>query len=185
MTDFDRTGREGIDLMGREPLEMTPDPPHAAPSRADAPSVPLRLARVIAAPDARLPQRATAGSAGYDFYPYISEPLTIVPGAIALIRTGIKAYMPPGWVLLLVVRSSVGIKRRLVIPNSVGVIDADYADNPDNEGEIFLALWNIGTVPQTIQPTDRIAQGLFMPHGVVFDDAADGARSGGIGSTTC
>jgi len=143
----------------------------------------FRFAPVASAPDARLPRRATAQSAGYDLYPYIAEPLTIPPGAIALIRTGLKAYMPPGWVLLLVVRSSVGIKRRLVIPNSIGVIDADYADNPDNEGEIFLALWNIGDQPQTIQPTDRLAQGIFVPYGVVADDAADAVRGGGIGST--
>ncbi|AEJ39649.1 putative dUTPase [Sulfobacillus acidophilus TPY] len=143
----------------------------------------FRFARVTSAPDARLPHRATAQSAGYDIFPYIPEPLTIQPGAMALIRTGIKAYMPPGWVLLLMVRSSVGIKRRLVIPNSVGVIDGDYADNPDNEGEIFLALWNIGDQPQTVHPTDRLAQGIFLPYGVVADDAADSVRGGGIGST--
>lgn len=166
------------------PTLTTPDPLRPAPAATAAgASGPLRFARVATAPDARLPQRATAGSAGYDVYPYIAEPLTIAPGAIALIRTGIKAYMPRGWVLLLMVRSSVGIKRRLVIPNSVGVIDADYADNPENEGEIFLALWNIGSEPQTIQPTDRLAQGLFVPHGVTADDAAAAGRGGGIGST--
>jgi dUTP pyrophosphatase len=100
------------------------------------------------------------------------------------LRTGIKAYMPSGWVLFLVVRSSVGIKRRLIIPNSVGIIDSDYVNNPENEGEIFLALWNIGTEPQTIWPTDRLAQGIFVPHGVAADDAAVAVRRGGIGSTT-
>lgn len=143
----------------------------------------FRFARVATAPDARLPERATAGSAGYDFYPYIPEPVTIHPGAVQMLRTGIKAYMPSGWVLFLVVRSSVGIKRRLVIPNSVGIIDSDYVNNMENEGEIFLALWNIGSEPQTIRPTDRLAQGIFVPHGLVGDDAADAVRRGGIGST--
>lgn len=144
----------------------------------------FRFACVASAPDAQLPQRATPQSAGYDFVPYLVAPITIDPGAVQMLRTGVKAYMPPGWVLLIVVRSSVGIKRRLIIPNSVGVIDADYADNPTNDGEIFLALWNIGTQPQTITPTDRLAQGLFVPHGVTADEAIHPIRTGGIGSTT-
>jgi len=143
----------------------------------------FRFARVTSAPDAKLPQRATTQSAGYDIYPYISEPLTIQPGATMLIRTGIKAYMPPGWFLLLAVRSSIGIKRRLVIPNSIGVIDADYVDNPENEGEIFVALWNIGDQPQILQPNDRIAQGIFVPYATTAEDQPGDTRTGGIGST--
>lgn len=99
-----------------------------------------------------------------------------------MLRTGIKAYMPPGWFLLLATRSSVGIKRRLIIPNSIGVIDADYVDNSANEGEIFLALWNIGEQPQTLQPTDRLAPGIFLLHGLIAYDAADAVRGGGMGS---
>jgi len=144
----------------------------------------FRFARVTSAPDARLPQRQTPGSAGYDLYPYLPEPVTIAPGATCLLRTGLKAYMPPGWVLLVVVRSSVGIKRRLILPNSVGVIDADYVDNPENEGEIVLALWNIGDQPQIVHPTDRVAQGLFVPVGWTADPPVRSTRVGGLGSTT-
>ncbi|NMP22634.1 dUTP diphosphatase [Sulfobacillus sp. DSM 109850] len=145
----------------------------------------MRFARVTSAPDALIPTRATKGSAGYDFAAYIPKPVTIEPGEMRILRTGIKVYMPDDWVLFLVSRSNVGIKRRLLIPNSLGVIDSDHADNPENEGEIFLAFYNFGDEPQVIKPGQLVAQGIFLPFGRVADDRVTAERvGGGIGSTT-
>ena len=63
------------------------------------------------------------------------------------------------------------------------VIDSDYVDNPSNEGEIILALHNIGKYPQTVYPKERLAQGIFMKYLTTDDDNASGERKGGIGST--
>lgn len=141
------------------------------------------FACVTSVPNAVLPRRHTQGAAGYDVTPYLREPVTLVPGSVTLLRTGIKAYVKPGWVLMLVIRSSVGLRRHLAIPHSLGIIDSDYADNPENEGEIFLPLWNFGSDPQTIAPGTRLAQGLFVPYGVTGDDSALTRRHGGLGST--
>lgn len=141
------------------------------------------FARVTHVPDAMLPSRQTQGAAGYDITPYLTVPVTLAPGTITLLRTGIKVYVQSGWVLMLVVRSSVGTRRHLAIPHSLGIIDSDYVDNPDNEGEIMLPLWNFGSAPQTIDPGTRLAQGLFMPYGVTTDDSVLARRQGGFGST--
>ena len=82
-----------------------------------------------------LPKRETAHAAGYDLK--VAEPTTIDPGDIALVPTGVKAYMQPGEVLFLFDRSSNPRKKGLVLINSVGVIDGDYYNNPSNEGHIF------------------------------------------------
>ena len=132
---------------------------------------------------ATLPKRGTKYSAGYDFYTTNDVAVTIYPNETIKFHTGIKAYMNSDEVLLLHVRSSVGIKRNLVFANATGVIDSDYVDNPSNEGEIILALHNIGKYPQTIYPRERIAQGIFMKYLTTDDDGADGERKGGIGST--
>lgn len=132
---------------------------------------------------ATLPKRGTKYSAGYDFYTANESLIEIGAGETATIPTGIKAYMNSDEVLLLHVRSSVGIKRNLVLANAVGVIDSDYVDNPSNEGEIILALHNIGRNPQTVYPRERIAQGIFMKYLITDDDNASGERKGGIGST--
>ena len=86
-------------------------------------------------------------------------------------------------VLFLFVRSSIGLKKHCMIPNSVGVIDADYFDNPDNEGDIFMALQNIGRESITINAGERVAQGVFLSYDTVYHDDASGIRTGGIGST--
>lgn len=85
--------------------------------------------------------------------------------------------------LLLFVRSSIGIKKHITLANGTGVIDADYYNNPDNEGEIMLALTNNGNEFWEAYPRDRIAQGVFVKYAVTDDDTADGDRKGGIGST--
>jgi len=129
----------------------------------------------------RLPERKTALSAGYDLE--AAEDVTLAPGEVALIPTGLKAYMEPGEVLLLYIRSSVAVKRGLTLVNGVGVIDADYVDNPDNEGHIRIALLNVGRETVSIARGERIAQAIFTPYLMVDGDAASGERKGGIGST--
>ncbi len=129
----------------------------------------------------RLPQRKTRHSAGYDLE--AAEEVTVEPGQVALVPTGLKAYMGEGEVLLLAVRSSLAVKRRLALANGIGVIDADYADNPDNEGHILVALVNLGDGPVTIARGERVAQGIFVNYLTVAGDQPGGRRVGGIGST--
>lgn len=127
-----------------------------------------------------LPTRGSKKSAGYDFY--TTKDYTIKPGATVLIQTGVKAYMPEDEVLYLFVRSSIGIKKSLMLPNSVGVIDSDYYNNPDNEGEILGALHNYGTKTITIKQGERFMQGVFMNFKTTGDVVKE-ERIGGIGST--
>jgi dUTP pyrophosphatase len=128
-----------------------------------------------------LPARKTALSAGYDLS--AAEAVEIPPGEVRLVPTGLKAYMGTNEVLILAVRSSLAVKRRLVLANGIGVIDADYADNPENEGHILVALENRGAQPARIEAGERIAQGLFLPYLITADDTARGERAGGFGST--
>lgn len=128
-----------------------------------------------------LPSRKTLHAAGYDIAAAAS--VRIEPGAVALVPTGLKVYMNPGEVLLLAVRSSLGIKRRLTLANGIGVIDADYADNPENEGHIHVGLENRGNEVVEIATGERIAQGLFLPYLTVANDEPGAPRQGGFGST--
>lgn len=102
-----------------------------------------------------------------------------------LIPTGIKAYMPENEFLMIANRSSNPLKRRLLVPNGIGVIDADYVDNPKNEGEIFIQMTNFGILDIKIKKGERIAQGIFMPFLVTDDDMNDKKteRVGGFGSS--
>ena len=131
----------------------------------------------------RLPQRKTAASAGYDIES--AEDITVKAGGTALVPTGLKAYMQYGEVLTLHIRSSMAVKHQLLLSNSVGIIDADYYDNPDNEGHILVALTNLGQEDFRIHKGDRIAQGIFLSYLTVDEDTAGtGAkRQGGFGST--
>lgn len=130
-----------------------------------------------------LPQRKTAASAGYDLA--AAEGAVIPPQAMVMVPTGVKAYMQADEVLMIHIRSSLAVKRQLVLMNSVGVVDADYYNNEDNEGHIFIALWNRGTQPVVIEAGERIAQGIFQKYLTADGDmAGDGAvRQGGFGST--
>ena len=132
--------------------------------------------------DTKLPTRKTKGSAGYDFY--LPCDVALEPyGDSPIIQTGVKAYMPEDEVLLLFVRSSVGIMKNVTLSNSVGVIDASYCDNPDNEGNIGLKLHNNSPHTVTFKKGERIMQGVFVKYGVVDDDNVTEERKGGIGST--
>lgn len=127
------------------------------------------------------PVRGTAHAAGYDFA--AAETVEIAPGEIKLIPTGIKAYMQTGEVLYLYDRSSTPRKKGLVLANSVGVIDSDYYNNPNNEGHIFSQCLNITDKTVTVTKGERIIQGVFMPFLIADDDDASGVRVGGFGST--
>ncbi len=129
-----------------------------------------------------LPTRGTNGAAGLDLYACLDEPETIPPGGRAFIPTGVAVAVPEGYVGLMAVRSSIGVKRKLSMPNGVGVIDSDY------RGSLCVALWNTGDAPTTILPGDRIAQILILPVAVptlelveVLPETERGA--GGFGST--
>lgn len=156
-----------------------------------------------------LPKRGTAYSAGYDIeaaedtiLPRMNyslnklfkqdAPITLAEskelnknsGVNAVkIRTGIKVYMEQDEYLELVLRSGVASNNLLIIPQGKGVIDADYVDNPDNEGEIMIAVKNLSPFDILIKKGDKIAQGIFSKYGTTYNDEASGSRVGGFGST--
>ena len=127
-----------------------------------------------------LPCRATKGSAGYDFVCPVE--VTMLPGQTAVIPTGIRAWMQPGWVLVNCPRSSLGRKHGLRLANTVGIIDSDYYF-ADNEGHILVMLVNGGDHAVTLHPGDRFCQGIFLPHGLAEEEDVTGERTGGFGST--
>ena len=109
-----------------------------------------------------LPQRDSVYTAGYDIY--LLEDLTIKPGERKKVPTGIKSYFDKEEVLLLVVRSSIGFKYNIRLCNQVGIIDADYYNNKDNEGHIWLMIQNEGEEEYRFKKGEAIAQGLFMKY---------------------
>ena len=137
--------------------------------------------------DIKLPERATSGSAGYDFY--VPADISLAPGETVRIPTGIRARMDEGWVLMIFPRSGLGIKYRLTLDNTVGVIDSDYYYS-DNEGHIMIKVTNCSGIGKDEGKTVELkkgqgfAQGVFLPFGITTDDEATGVRNGGFGSTT-
>ena len=103
-----------------------------------------------------------------------------------LVPTGIKAQIKPGQYLKLVVRSSLPLKHWLILANSEGIIDGDYYNNPDNEGEIFFQLINLSPFPILLKKGDKIGQGIFVSYDLVEGDMyGEGeTRKGGFGSTS-
>ena len=162
--------------------------------------------------DLPLPIRKTAESAGYDFVvaediiippyaemsekmwanrrayvPSLNEAATLIKEAgakVTLVSTGMKCHLDPGTYLELSVRSSCPLKHWLILGNSVGIIDADYYNNPDNEGEIFFQIINLAPFPIQLKQGDTIGQGIIKPYLTTEDDNATGKRVGGFGSTT-
>lgn len=132
-----------------------------------------------------IPKRKTKYSAGYDFVTPVN--CWIGPHKTITIPTGIKVYFAPeeakAWHLSLYIRSSIGISRGVVMANQTGVIDADFYNNPDNEGDILIALKNTNDFPVSFMAGNRMIQGIFQIHGITTDDDADGERIGGVGST--
>jgi len=157
-----------------------------------------------------LPLRATRTSAGYDFFAPCD--IVIPPQEKAFFATDVKAEMGENEVLLLVVRSSAGIKRDLMAANTAGVIDSDYYDNPNNEGNIHIALRNLKPAMElsgynrvalasgdtveipvikdlkeqntvVIKAGERVVQGLFLPVLAADSGDSDTPRGGGFGSS--
>lgn len=100
-----------------------------------------------------------------------------------LVPTGIKCEIPEDMYLELSVRSSCPLKHWLILANGVGIIDADYYNNPDNEGHIFFQIINLSPFDILLKKGDAIGQGIFKKYYLTDDDAADGFRAGGFGST--
>ena len=128
-----------------------------------------------------VPKRATKGSAGYDFFSPIG--FTLSPGNTIKIPTGIRCEMNEDWVLMCFPRSGLGFKYRLMLNNTVGIVDSDYFYS-DNEGHMFFKLTNCGDNPMTITAGEGFAQGIFLQYGITEDDNCNGIRNGGFGSTT-
>jgi len=133
-----------------------------------------------------IPIRKTKFSAGYDIE---AAEDCIIPAfekgqKPTLIKTGLKAYMADDEVLLLYNRSSNPGKKGLILANSVGVIDKDYYENPDNDGHIMFAFYNIKSEPVEIKKGDAIGQAIFQKYFTTDDDSAEGERVGGFGSTS-
>lgn len=108
--------------------------------------------------DAIIPKRATKGAAGMDLYAIIDEPVTIHPGKLIVIPTGIAIELPSNeHAAFIFARSGLGVKHGIALSNGVGVIDSDY------RGEICVGLCNLSDQSYTIQPKDRVAQMVIMP----------------------
>lgn len=164
--------------------------------------------------DFNLPIRKTKNSAGYDFEvaediciptwtsqlmalakatPQPKEPYSLeemaaltkqVKAKPTLVSTGVKCHLEEGYYLELSVRSSTPLKYWIILANSVGIIDADYCDNPDNEGEIFFQVINMSPFDIYLKKGDIIGQGIIKRYEVTDDDKAIGERQGGFGSTS-
>lgn len=129
-----------------------------------------------------IPTYGTEFSAGADIYALLDEPITIDPGETKMIHTGLAFAIPEGLVGLNFARSGMAAKRGLAPANKVGVIDSDY------RGEVMVALYNQGNVPQTVEHGDRIAQMVFVPYYTAEfeekDELSETVRGvGGFGST--
>ena len=100
-----------------------------------------------------------------------------------LIPTGVKCHLDPNTFLQLSIRSSSPLKYWIILANGVGIIDADYYNNPDNEGHIYFQVINLSPIPIKIKKGDAIGQGIIMNYNKVYDDHANQLREGGFGST--
>lgn len=133
-------------------------------------------------PDATVPQYQTAGAAGMDLHACIAEPVTIAPGRIAPIPTGLSMEIPQGFEGQVRPRSGLATKHGVTVPNAPGTIDSDY------RGEVIVALINLGQDAFTVTPGMRIAQMVIAAYTRVrietVDTLTQTARgSGGFGST--
>ena len=131
---------------------------------------------------AKLPTYGSSAAAGADLYACLDETVTIQPGEVFWVPTGIALEVPAGCAGLIYARSSMGVKRGLAPANKVGVIDSDY------RGEIRVVLLNHSNQPQTVSPGERVAQMIITP--VItppyeeVEELTDTDRgAGGFGST--
>lgn len=141
----------------------------------------MKFERVSKYPNAVIPYRATEHSAGYDFV--AAEGVYVRPHSISLIPTGIKCQLEPEYYLQLALRSSTPKKKGLMLANGIGIIDADYYNNSDNEGHIMFQVYNFTDDTVEIEAGERIGQGTILRYYITEDDNATGKREGGFGST--
>lgn len=133
--------------------------------------------------NARVPVRATGGAAGMDLYACTDAPVTLAPGMLAVIPTGIAVELPDSsCAAFLYARSGLGVKHGICLANGVGVVDSDY------RGEVCVGLCNVSDTPYTIEPGERVAQmviaPVFTPEVTEVDELGGTARgAGGFGST--
>lgn len=142
-------------------------------------SIPVRIKRLHK--DHGLPQYETTGSVGFDFR--AASEVTIEPGKLGLVPTGVVIETPPGFMLLLASRSSTPKKHGLSTPHGIGVIDQDYSGEDD---QIFVQVYNFTDEPVTIAAGTRIAQGVFVKVDTAeWDEVEQMANDnrGGFGST--
>lgn len=128
----------------------------------------------------KMPIRSTANAAGYDFFS--PADFVIKPGEMINIQTNIKALMPNDEALIICNRSS-NAKKGIIMPNAIGLIDADYYSNVNNDGNIGFFIQNIKTEDFIISKGDKLGQGFFIKYYTTDDDSATGERKGGFGST--
>lgn len=128
-----------------------------------------------------LPTQKTIHSAGYDFH----SPLKVIipPRGKVTVWTDIKSYMKEDEVLLLYIRSSLGITQGITLANGTGVIDSDYYNNTSNEGNIGICLQNNSEKEIIIEQNEAVAQGVFVKYLKSDNGNSDNKREGGIGST--
>lgn len=132
--------------------------------------------------DIVFPKRATNHSAGYDFF--LPKDIMIKPNKSVEIKTYIKAYMEEDEVLFINIRSSLGVKKRLNVMNQMGIIDSDYYNNPDNDGNIIVNLINKGRKAVFLKKGERFVQGIFIKYlKADNEDLPKITRMGGFGST--
>ena len=141
----------------------------------------LRVSRTAGAEDLPLPSYATSGAAGLDLRAAVPARLVVAPGERALVPTGLRVAVPPGYEGQVRPRSGLALRHGIVLPNAPGTIDSDY------RGEVQVILWNTGAEPFAIARGDRIAQLVVAPvvrvelEEVALDETPRGA--GGFGST--
>lgn len=131
--------------------------------------------------DIKLPERATENSAGYDFFAI--EDIVLPAKQLTRVMTGVKCELRPYMFLMLANRSSNPSKKGLFLANGVGVVDADYYNNPDNEGEIGFEFYNFSDEDKEIKKGEKIGQGIIMTFNRVQNDNVTATRDGGFGST--
>lgn len=131
--------------------------------------------------EVELPKRSTAKSGAYDFYAI--EDIVLQPNEITYVPTGVKVKMQDDEILILANRSSNPKKKGIVLASGINIIDSDYYNCEENEGEISLILKNITDKPVEIKKGDKTIQGYFTKYLIVDDDNASGIRTSGIGST--
>ena len=140
--------------------------------------LPIKLLR----PNARLPERKTGGSVGFDISACLDESVVIAPGETRMVGSGIAIALQPGYAAFIYARSGLGIKHGMIPANCVGVIDSDY------RGEVIVGLKNTSDEPFTVNDSDRIAQMVVskceLPELSQCEDLDDTVRGGGgFGST--